>query len=345
MDALSRRGHPGRVVRRIQLDRRPRGRGHCPAGGAAQERPQALQPTVRYDSSQARSPLVTGHWHQCHGAHSQLFFTLPMQLAGENWQPPTGNLPEMGCIEGVDAFVRAAVNQAYLQSPLYRHYNVSYVPTQSRMCRQALGAQRVGAVGVTPYSARGATLFNTSCWVRLPAYGINAFPLYGYFCGRVCFPLAAVCQAGPELRPSFPADSLSAAELLQAEALWAPSWQCPALQLSDQSARGALSASEMATGCRACSATTAGPAEAQAQLLPGGQPQPYRATAPPDLPVTGPSSPPRPCYPFARLPTLGLDLPSSTRRLRCAPTWRGCSPSRRACSRLALLSQAACPTL
>ena len=35
--------------------------GRRPAGGAAPERP------AHYDSTEARSPLVTGLWHQCHG--------------------------------------------------------------------------------------------------------------------------------------------------------------------------------------------------------------------------------------------------------------------------------------
>ena len=49
---------------------------------------------------------MTGLWHQCHGALSQLFsgFTLPMQLVGENWQPP--NLPEIGSIKALDAFIQ-----------------------------------------------------------------------------------------------------------------------------------------------------------------------------------------------------------------------------------------------
>ena len=59
--------------------------------------------------------MVTRLWHQCPGALSQLFFTLPMQ-SGDSWQPP--NLPELGGIAGRDAFVWAAVNQAYLQSLL-----------------------------------------------------------------------------------------------------------------------------------------------------------------------------------------------------------------------------------
>ena len=62
-----------------------------------QRGPGPLAPRVR---------LVTGLWHQCHGALSQLFsgFTLPMQLVGENWQPP--NLPEIGSIKALDAFIQ-----------------------------------------------------------------------------------------------------------------------------------------------------------------------------------------------------------------------------------------------
>ena len=92
---------------------------------------------------------------------------------------------------------------------------------------------------------RGVT-FNTSGCATLPAYGTNASPLYGCFCGRpgagdACFPPRTVFLVPPELCPSFAVDSLSATELLQA--WWGPAWPCPAQQLSNQS--GALSASEM----------------------------------------------------------------------------------------------------
>ena len=146
------------------------------------------------------------------------------------------------------------------------------------------------------------TLLNNSGWATLPAYGTYAYPLYGCFCGwsgagDACFAPRAVCLVLPELCPSFPADSLSATELLQA--WWAP---CPAQQLSNQS--GALSTSEMDDWRSAAQLQhlRAGPAQVRAQWLPanltGLAPPTYRAVQPAEavLPLCAPayagSSPP-----------------------------------------------------
>lgn len=209
------------------------------------------QPVVRYDSTEARSPLITTSlWHQCHGLLSQLFFTIPMLLSGGQWVPR--NLPDsLDGIRGLDAFVSAAVHEAYLHSPLYRHYNVSYVPSDSRLCRKNPPQPKPPTlVKADPFSAGGALLLDTSAWPSLPAYGTDAFPLASCFCGwrlsgsgdsGACFPPDSVCQALPALCPSFPLQSASAAALLKAQ--WAPAWPCPLLALSDQS--GAMDAGEM----------------------------------------------------------------------------------------------------
>ena len=198
---------------------------------------------IKYDASEARSPMrTTALWHQCHGLLSQVFFTIPMQ---SGWTPR--NAPD--AVEGVEAlaaFVASAVAEAFKDSPLYRHYNVSYVPSQSRMCRNGQGA-RGGAhrVNVTSYAAQGTVLLDTATWPLLPAYGTDAFPLSGCFCGwngdgSTCVPPSAVCQALPELCPSFAQTRESLAKL---RARWDAAWPCPALALSDHS--GALDAAEM----------------------------------------------------------------------------------------------------
>ena len=201
------------------------------------------RPVVRYDASEARAPmLTTALWHQCHGLLGQIFFTLPMQKASQ-WVPR--NAP--GSIDGVralDAFVAEAVAGAFRDSPLYRHYNVSHVPSDSRMCRRA-GHKAGGRVKVAPYSAQGTLLLDTAGWPSLPAYGTDAFPVAGCFCGwdgdgGACAPPAAVCGALPDLCPTF---AQSPSVLARIKARWSPAWPCPSLALSDHS--GALDASEM----------------------------------------------------------------------------------------------------
>ena len=74
-----------------------------------------------YDSSEVNSPLLfTGHWDQCHGLLSKIFFTIPMQgSAGGQWTPqnlPSGSVDSLNALA---AFVRAAVQGAYMTSPLF----------------------------------------------------------------------------------------------------------------------------------------------------------------------------------------------------------------------------------
>ena len=165
------------------------------------------QPVIQYDSSEARSPMITTSiWHQCHGLLSQLFFTIPMQAGVPR------NLPDLNGLDGLDAFVSAAVHEAYMHSPLYRHYNVSYVPSESRLCRNRPVKQpKPSRVNVSQYRTGGTLLLDTSTWPSLPAYGTDAFQLSQRQCfcgwdgdGVNCFPPAVVCQTLPALCPSFP---------------------------------------------------------------------------------------------------------------------------------------------
>ena len=132
-----------------------------------------------------------------------------------------------------------------MHSPLYRHYNVSYVPSDSRMCmsnRARAGQPR--ALNVTSYMALATSLLNTGGWPTLPSYGTDAFQVGGCFCGwegnaTDCQPPAPVCQALPSLCPSF--SVFASLQLLRHN--WVSTWPCPALQLSDHS--GAMDSGEM----------------------------------------------------------------------------------------------------
>ena len=205
---------------------------------------RADRPVIQYDATEARAPLVSGLWHQCHGLLSQIFFTIPMQNVGGQWTPR--NLPtELGGVQGLNSFIASAVQEAFMHSPLYRHYNVSYVPSDSRMCmsnRARAGQPR--ALNVTSYMALATSLLNTGGWPTLPSYGTDAFQVGGCFCGwegnaTDCQPPAPVCQALPSLCPSF--SVFASLQLLRHN--WVSTWPCPALQLSDHS--GAMDSGEM----------------------------------------------------------------------------------------------------
>jgi hypothetical protein len=118
-----------------------------------------------YDASEVNSPMLrTALWEQCHGFVSQIFFTIPMQ--GGQWTPKgfdANNIPPG--TDGLRMLVRDAVNSAYSTSPLYRHYNVSYVPSDSRMCRPLKASNvsnpRTGYVKVSSYKKKKSNASNS----------------------------------------------------------------------------------------------------------------------------------------------------------------------------------------
>jgi hypothetical protein len=205
------------------------------------------QPVIKYDSSEARSPLITSAlWHQCHGLLTQIFFTIPMALGTNQWMPR--NMPTAGLdgIESLDRFISAAVHEMFTTSPLYRHYNVSYVPSESRMCRKgAIADVWNKRIRLGSFTAGQTLVFNASGQPSPPVHGPDAFPMYGCICGwqisaGMCYPPSNVCALIPSLCP-FPVESVSAMDLLKAH--WSPAWQCPSNVLSDQ--WGVLDAGEM----------------------------------------------------------------------------------------------------
>lgn len=203
------------------------------------------KPIIRYDSTEVNSPMLsTGLWHQCHGLLSQLFFTIPMHnTSSGQWGPRESPSTPLEGADGLTAFVRSAVRQAHAHSPIYRHYNVSYVPSDSRMCRPLapvsssfVASPTSRRVKVSSFSASGVMLLNTSSWAGLPSFGVNAFPMHGCFCGWdgdgvMCQPPPVVCRSLPSLCPTFPGASASALDLIKQS--WSASWPCPALSVGD----------------------------------------------------------------------------------------------------------------
>lgn len=205
------------------------------------------RPIIRYDETEVNSPMLsTGLWHQCHGLLSQLFFTIPMHnTSSGQWVPKESPKSPIEGADGLTAFVRSAVRQAHAHSPIYRHYNVSYVPSDSRMCRPLTPSSSSFVanptsrrVRVSSFSVAGTMLLNTSSWAGLPSFGVDAFPMHGCFCGWdgdgvSCRPPAAVCRSLPSLCPTFSGASASALSLIKES--WTADWPCPALSVGDHS--------------------------------------------------------------------------------------------------------------
>lgn len=206
------------------------------------------KPIVGYDSSEARSPLITtALWQQCHGLLSQIFFTIPMANGADQWtvkDMPSGGLDGM---DSLDSFIKSAVQAAFTSSPIYRHYNVSYVPSDSRMCRKSAATPSSWSkkIKLSSYSIGQTTVLNATGYSSPPVHGPDSFPMHGCICGWTssggkCYPSANVCAALPSICP-FPVESVSAMDLLKAK--WSSAWQCPTVSLSDQ--WGVLDSGEM----------------------------------------------------------------------------------------------------
>jgi hypothetical protein len=99
-----------------------------------------LNPVVRYDSSEAVSPLLTPTstlWDICHACLKQVFFTLPIGDSGVPFDSST--IPFDGDTGKLEEYVRNFTAGAFLRSPLYRHYNPRHAPSQSQMCLKKAG--------------------------------------------------------------------------------------------------------------------------------------------------------------------------------------------------------------
>ena len=207
------------------------------------------KPVVGYDGSEARSPLITtALWQQCHGLLSQIFFTIPMANGSSQWTP-RDDMPSEGVngMEDLDNFIRTVSRSAFASSPLYRHYNVSYVPSESRMCRKssATPASWSKRIRLSSYLVGQTVILNSTAYPSPPVHGPDSFPMHGCICGwassgGMCYPPLSVCSTIPSLCP-FPVESVSAMDLLKAR--WLSTWQCPTVALSDQ--WGVLDSGEM----------------------------------------------------------------------------------------------------
>ena len=107
------------------------------------------QPVREYSSkTEAMSPLRevdSTLWDVCHGALKQVFFTLPVGDTGIKDEDPD----EMGDFDGdparLQAYVKRFTHQAFLNSPLFRHYSPRHAPSRSQMCEDGPEPPEVSA--------------------------------------------------------------------------------------------------------------------------------------------------------------------------------------------------------
>ena len=113
--------------------------------------------------AEAMSPLLEEDstlWDVCHAALKQVFFTLPTDsdgkvrfAAGDEYDGDPARLEE---------FVSRFTEEAFLHSPLFRHYSPRHAPSESQMCAQAQfddGGQQ-GQVEYSAFVQAGQTLLS-----------------------------------------------------------------------------------------------------------------------------------------------------------------------------------------
>ena len=116
--------------------------------------------TAQYEAeSEAMSPLLhedSTLWDVCHASLRQVFFTLPLDSAGDV-RFDGGEFD--GDPARLEEFVRVFTAEAFEHSPLFRHYVVRHAPSHSQMCDQTSDAPfQEGRVGYDEFIQNGKTL-------------------------------------------------------------------------------------------------------------------------------------------------------------------------------------------
>jgi hypothetical protein len=196
-------------------------------------------------ASEAMSPLLEEDstlWDVCHASLKQVFFTLPVDSAGDVRF-------ESGAFDGdaarLEEFVRAFTAEAYKHSPLFRHYSPRHAPSWSQMCAHPPGPDDEAPPGSVRYDSfvqAGTTLIPAD---ELPSrlafhpqrfqVGANACLCGWSMAGQRCFPpqqdntRKLVCDV---LRTCTADGSYSRSEDAAVLAAFSPAWHCPEVELS-----------------------------------------------------------------------------------------------------------------
>ena len=225
-------------------------------------------PTMKYNKDEAMSPPVNNSmqllWHNCHGALSQLLFSLPVDPnTGSLWDQETqaGFTDVMTAFSGGDISVLADLvtkltHNAFLSSPLYRHYHTRHHPSNSTLCLNESEGDYSddpgirGSVTFSDYKVGADVLLEGRGFASIPVRGVLSGTIGRYskacFCGWPklkgrCQVPAQVCAAlwsSPDILSMSLAPNCSYPQNRQNRSLLNQfvsnaSW-CPELQLSDQ---------------------------------------------------------------------------------------------------------------
>jgi len=181
-------------------------------------------------------------WDVCHASLKQVFFTLPVDPAG-NVRFDAGNGQFDGDPDRLEEFVRTFTAEAFERSPLFRHYSPRHAPSRSQMCAQpAEPLEDEGSVQYTPFTQAGTTLLTSAQLPDGQAYHPQRFRVGAAACvcgwplrnGR-CFPstqdntLTLVCAA---LQTCQSDGSFAVEEGPAVLQVFSPAWHCPETDLS-----------------------------------------------------------------------------------------------------------------
>ena len=196
-------------------------------------------------ANEAMSPLLEEDstlWDVCHASLKQVFFTLPVDSAGDVRFTS-------GAFDGdparLEEFVRAFTAEAFKHSPLFRHYSPRHAPSWSQMCAHPPGPDDETAPGSVRYSSfvqAGTTLIPAEELPSNLAFHPQRFHVGADKClcgwqmvGQRCFPpqqgntRKLVCDV---LKTCTADGSYHRSEDPAVLAAFSSAWHCPEVELS-----------------------------------------------------------------------------------------------------------------
>jgi hypothetical protein len=230
-------------------------------------------PIMYYNGSEAGYPFKGGRtiWQMCEGLLRQVIFTMPMaplvvnKTSGDwmwtaatilsmntKFDPLQEDYDDGGGLSTLEKFVRKVLDGAFQESPLFWHYAMRHVPSDSLVCAKDFAGQEEPLVGKNLVFTDTVDILTLDPGMAAhnPAEG---FPLFGYASFSIGSS-ANACLCGWKLLDSTTCQiSISARDdcqnilnmsgclyphgskkhELEIISAWKPSWECPNMQLSD----------------------------------------------------------------------------------------------------------------
>lgn len=230
--------------------------------GSPRARREALldmvTPSYTHGAEEAASAMPDNQhslWDACHGALKHVFFTMPVEAdAGLRFGAQQANgtieadalsfdkLPYDGDPAMLEQYIRALSREAFLHSPMYRHYYPAHAPSDSQMCdRPPRNASSGGSMGYDTYAQAGQTMVNRVTMPHVPAHAAGDFSVGGRHClcgwdalgQHMCHPQdQATREAVCELVPCDPLGAFNRSREPELLAGFSAAWDCPEAELS-----------------------------------------------------------------------------------------------------------------